>query len=109
MILFKKVVSQNNIFKNKSHWLYTLPVHTIWKQLVGIGQEFIEISLNHMDFFDFSDKEMLASFFSFSSTNFLPLCYLKWALLRLKNYEFCKIFHLWPESIGSETLMSWIL
>ena len=59
MILFKKVVSPKITFKNKSHWLHTFPINSIWKSLVEIGQEYMEISLNHMDFTDFFEKEML--------------------------------------------------
>ena len=59
MILFKKVVSLKITFKNKSHWLHTFPINTIWKLLVETGQEYMEISLNHMDFTFFIEKEML--------------------------------------------------
>ena len=70
MILFKKVVFLKNIVINKSPWLHTLKIHTIYKSLVEIGQKFMEVSLNHIDFADFFDKEMLTSSFPFPSTNF---------------------------------------
>ena len=47
----------------------------------------MEQSFNHRDFTGFFKKEMLASSFSFPSTNFHTLCYLKRALFRLKNYH----------------------
>lgn len=92
MILFKKVVSLKITFKNKSHWLHTFPINTIWKLLVETGQEYMEISLNHMDFTFFIEKEMLTSLFLFTSTNFHPLCYVKRALFRLKMCEFSRWF-----------------
>ena len=49
MILFKKIVSLKNIFVNKSH--------AICKSLVEISQNFMGISLNHMDFTGFSTKK----------------------------------------------------
>ena len=72
MILFKNVVFLKNIFINKSPWLQTLKMHTICKSLAEIGQKLMEVSLNHINFTDFFDKEMLTSSFLFPSTNFHP-------------------------------------
>ena len=107
MILFKKVVFLKNIFINKNPWLHTLKIHTICKSLVEIGQKFMKVSLNHIDFTDFFDREMLTSSFSFPSTTFHPLCYLMRAFFRLKNFYKLPIFFV-TNSIGSETLMAWI-
>ena len=61
--------------------------------------------LNRIDSTDFLDKKMLTSSFSFPSTNFHKLYYLKRTLFRLKNYyELSRIF-LCP----TVSLMSWIL
>ena len=105
MILFKRVVSLKNIFINKSHWLHTLKINTICKSLAEVGQEFMKESFNRTDSTDFLEKKMLTSSFSFPSTNFHKLYYLKRTLFRLKKYhELSRIF-LCP----TVSLMSWIL
>ena len=64
---------------------------------IEIGRKLLEISLNHMNFTDFFEKEMLRSLLSFPLTNFCLLCYLKRTLFMLNSYhELSSFFYLWP-------------
>ena len=45
MILHKKVVSLNNIYKNESHWLCTLQIYTVCKSRLEISHRLMEMFL----------------------------------------------------------------
>ena len=61
--MYEVVISvfRKNILNNKSHWLRTSEIHTIYKSLVEIDHNFVGIFVNQMGFTDFFDKEILAS------------------------------------------------
>ena len=74
MILLRKIVSQNNISINESHWLYTLPIYTVCKSRVETSHRLMETFLilkglgGQFDpscgsFFNESAKEIVNSWF----------------------------------------------